>query len=851
MPRPSRSQCVLVVATLVIALLPGVAFGQRRRQGGASLPQPQLQSLFPAGVVVGENVDVSIRGADLEGPASLWFDHPGLRALHLKDQTFRIVAAPGTPVGHHDVRVIGRYGISNPRTFVVGDRPESRESEPNNTAAQASSIVINSVVNGEIDPAADIDHFAFDAKKGQRLFIEVEGERIDSKLDATVHLLDSSGRELGESRDQQGADPILDATIPADGRYLIKVHDVVYRGSNSSVYRLTLTDGPHIDAVVPNTVAPGESRTVTLIGRNLGGTPLANVLIDGQPVEEKQVTLLAPTATDPDPACPSRSFVPSFSASRRGFEYALESPSGRSNRVFIAESTDPVAVEQEPNDDGEHAQTVTPPCVISGAFNVPGDQDLYRFRAKKGEIFWIDASAERIGSAADPSFQIQKVNEKGETQDLVSGDDLPDRSPVQRFPMASVDASTRWTAPDDGLYQVVISDLFASQRGDPRLAYQLTIGPERPDFALFVLPDSPDQPDALTLPAGGRALAYVQANRIHGFNGAIHVEPVELPGGVHCKPTTIPAGQTLAPLVFEADANAAHGHGAIRLIGRARFGDRKDALGYVPGVTSLGPDVAHEALGGNVVWSPAGAQQGPPIPPARLTRGFVVKVTEPSPLNLQASPTTRTVTQGSLLSLDLTVTRDPALTEAVAISLASPIPGLDANAGATSIAKGTNTGAYHAVIPTGVQPGVYSLVLQGNGPFPFSKDPNAKTKPNVPVIAPANLVNLVVRPATAKISVNNKGGAIKAGGTLEIEVTVTGVAKEEPGPWPVSLVAPAGLKLTANSAMAEPGKALKLTIAAAADSPVGAAAGVAIRVTAPFRGEPLDNDAPLALTINK
>ena len=45
--------------------------------------------------------------------------------------------------------------------------------------------------------------------------------------------------------------------------------------------------------------------------------------------------------------------------------------------------------------------------------------------------------------------------------------------------------------PEDGLYQVAISDLYASQRGDPRLTYRLLIRREQPDYRLSSCPTAP------------------------------------------------------------------------------------------------------------------------------------------------------------------------------------------------------------------------------------------------------------------------------------------------------------------------------------------------------------------------
>ena len=214
----------------------------------------------------------------------------------MKDLTFRVSCNPDVPLGQHDVRAVGTFGVSNPRTFVVGDRPEVAEVEPNNTPDKATPIVVNSVVDGEISSATEIDCFAFEGKKGQRIFCDLQAERIDSRLDATLRILDPSNKEIAESRDVFGTDPFLDVILPADGRYVIKVHDAVYAGSPDHVYRLIVHDGPHLDAILPLAARPGTSGAFTLIGRGLGPGAAgdAGAKVDGRPVERLAVTLARP-----------------------------------------------------------------------------------------------------------------------------------------------------------------------------------------------------------------------------------------------------------------------------------------------------------------------------------------------------------------------------------------------------------------------------------------------------------------------------------------------------------------------------------------------------------------------------
>ena len=826
----------------------------------AQLPQPRLTSLSRPGMRAGETVEVTLRGSDLEGASQLWFDHAGIMAVHVKDLTFRVASAADVPLGHHDLRAVGNYGISNPRAFVVGDRPESVELEPNNTADKANPIPINTVVNGELNGAADVDYFAIEGRRGQRLFLDLQGERIDSRLDATIRVLSPDGTELGESRDVFGADPFLDVILPETARYTIKVHDAIYAGTPDHVYRLTVHDGPHLDAILPLAAQPGTATTFTVIGRGLGASATIDPTLkaEGRVLERLEVSMVVRPQAELTPVSlnPTGMFVPSAgAATRQGFEYAYVrlNPNGAapvvSNRLFVARAAGPVVIEHEPNHDDAHAQLVIPPCDISGTFDPAGDLDLYRFQGRKGEVWWIEAFAERSGSLADPAFLIQKVGANGQpAQDLASGDDLPDSGLGPRFNTQTVDAALRWQVPDDGLYQVLISDLYASQRGHPRLTYRLIIRREQPDFSLVLLPNSPAATDAVTIHSGGRTAAYVGLIRKDGFAGPIRVEARDLPAGVRAEPVTIGPGQVLAPIVFEAAEGSINTVGIARLVGHSRFGDRKESLGYVTGIASFGPDVEHEALAGGMTSPPNPAAAA--VAPARVVRGFAIAVrAEPAPLSMTARTESLVVAQGRQLNVILDLTRPGGLVEAVAVTATDLPPNMPT--GTVTIHKQAKSAILPLFVPKTVPPGVYTFAIRGTGPYPFSKDPNAKPKPNIILNEPANPITLTVRPAPVGLLVDSKGGALKQGNSLEIGVTIAR-QNNSSGPVTLSLTSPGNLKLSAEPVMVAHGQSLtKLVIKTAKDSPPGAAPFVFVRATVTQRGDIIEVDEPLGLTISK
>lgn len=199
------------------------------------LPIPQLKSVFPCGAQKGTTALVEIAGGNLEEPTKLYFNHPGITAVFKPDPKrptpakFEVTVAPDVPVGDYDVRSISKYGISNPRCFSVGDIAEMQESEPNDSREKANRVSMNTVVNGRISPAEDVDWFVFSAKKGQRVLIECRAWRVDSRLDGTMTLYDAQGKQLVASQDEnirdQKRDPFIDFDVPADGDYYLRFTD--------------------------------------------------------------------------------------------------------------------------------------------------------------------------------------------------------------------------------------------------------------------------------------------------------------------------------------------------------------------------------------------------------------------------------------------------------------------------------------------------------------------------------------------------------------------------------------------------------------------------------------------------
>ncbi len=254
--RPTKSLRILAGLTVLAALAAQAA--------AQSLPVARLFSVFPPGGKQGTSVDVTIAGADLEKVSQLNFSQPGVTATQKTQPPglgqegpqpvpgqFTITIAADAAPGICEMRALGKYGVSNPRAFVVGTRDELVEKEPNNAPEQATEVPLGTVVNGQANGASDQDYFKFTAKAGQRVIVDCWAYRIDSRMDPSLVLYDASGKELDRSRDAIRRDPMLDFTAPADGEYFVELHDFLYAGNGEYFYRLRIGTDAHLDFVFP------------------------------------------------------------------------------------------------------------------------------------------------------------------------------------------------------------------------------------------------------------------------------------------------------------------------------------------------------------------------------------------------------------------------------------------------------------------------------------------------------------------------------------------------------------------------------------------------------------------------
>lgn len=847
--RPGRWLTAIALVVAQIGAYNGLAIAQ--------LPAPRLTAVFPAGGQQGTQFELTLTGiADLEGARELRFDHPGITAV-AKTQpvegqaapqpvpnTFLVAVAADTPVGLYEIAALGTYGLSNPRLFEIGDRPETAETEPNNAAAQATAIVQGATINGRIQEARDADWYRFAATAGQRVLARLLAVRLDSRLDASLELYDAQGRLLEISRDDLGRDPLVDFTVPADGEYLLRVYDAQYSGGQEFFYRLTVGAVPHIDFVFPPAVAAGGPARITLYGRNLpGASPVDGVLIRGRSIEQLDVELAPPA----DAAAPTellwQSPQRSAALGNDGFAYRLSTPQGATNAALLSWARAPVVPEIDPNDAPEAAQTLTLPCECVGQFYPQGDVDYFTFAAEKGQNLSVEVFAQRLGTTASPYLLIEqlKTNDKGETTAktiVEAGMEPKGNVGPPSFDTNTDDPALKFTAPETATYRILLRDLFNQSRGDPRLVYRLAVRPETPDFRVAVLPEFPNDANAnpqvwpAQLAKGGAMHLTAVVLRQGGFAGPVELSVEGLPGGVSCAGATVGGNQNSTRLVLTAEESAADWAGPIRVLARGQVGEQT---------------LLRVCRAATIVANGAPAQKLPAQ--TRLSRQLSLGVQGTAPFASQLATARTEVVQSARLDLPVKVTRRGEFQGAVALTGAN-LPDKVQNDTVT-VPAGQTDGLARLFFAQDTPPGTYTLHLSASGPVPFTKNADGKDKKDLAVVTPSTPVTVIVKPGPLVLGPQPPGnGVIKKGAALEIPVGVNR-RNEFAGPVTLDLLLPPGVAGVTAAEVVVPADQSTgtLKVQAAADASEGNHPYVAVRARLTWNEQAIEVHQPIPLNV--
>ena len=494
---------------------------------------PVVSSVFPPGATVGRPAEWAIAGRNLSKVNALRISGGGVEVVELKAKdetsaTAKIRVAPDAAPGIRELRLDGPAGVSNLALVRIDRLEQVVEVEPNDEPDKAQAVQAGSAVVGVLK-SLDLDHFRIKGAPGQRLTIDLEARRVGTSISPVVTLFSPSGEAMAQGREARGGDRDCRMTVilPAEGSCLVQIRDNVYGGNDQARYRLRVEPTPYTTGLFPLGGPKGQTIEVEISGGNLAGP------------RRKSITLPDAPGSFVDPGEFDGDFGP------------VPSP----GRLIAGDG--PELVEPARRVDGPSIE-VASGVTVNGRLGEPGEVDAYRLKVKAGEKVHARIEAAALGSWLDSVVAIR--DEKGAT--LAEDDDSTEAvRPNQArsvnavgVPEGSPDSSVEFEAKADGVLTIEVADRFGD--GGPEYAYRLTIGQDRPDFAVTLLLGNATGTAAALANLGQVRTARTSPGQFGVFNlkpGAtipinFIVAPIGRPGPVEVRVEGLPEGVTAEPV---------------------------------------------------------------------------------------------------------------------------------------------------------------------------------------------------------------------------------------------------------------------------------------------------------------
>lgn len=502
----------------------------------ARAADPALARVMPRGATRGTEVELTLTGNNLADAQEILFYDAGITVKELKPQDPRTVkakvaVAPHARLGEYRLRVRTATGISPIRTLFAGALPiVDEQKEPNDSPATAQKIDLNVTLAGVMENES-VEHFAVEAKQGQRITAEVEGMRLSTAIfDPFLAILDADGKELVAQDDAalHLQDPVVSLIAPKDGRYVIRVRDSAYGGSDQTAYRLHVGTFPRPTAVYPAGGQPGQDVNVQFLG-DVAGPFSQSIKLPAETLDRFEVF-----------------------AEQNG----QLAPSGNAFRVNTLNNV----LESEPNDSPDKASSAGHelPLALNGIIEKAGDVDVFRFTARKGQQFHVQCFARRVRSPLDPVMSIDRAG-----KNVAANDDN-----------GGPDSYVRFAVPEDGEYTLSVRDHLRGGGAD--FVYRIEIIPAAPALALSIpfydQNNSSQERQAIVVPRGNRVATLVRAQRVE-FGGEVAITTEGLPDGITMNAESVADGVDSVPVVFEAKPDAPIAGRLVELSGKPVKGD--------------------------------------------------------------------------------------------------------------------------------------------------------------------------------------------------------------------------------------------------------------------------------------
>jgi len=493
--------------------------------------EPAVTSVFPLGGRQGSTLEAVVRGENLEGAYSAWFDcgqlgaeikdfRPAGAESKVQEVRLQVAIASAAAPGAHILRLVTPRGVSGPLWFLVNTEPVIAEaSQPHASIREAQAVSFPVVVNGKLAERGEVDYYSFEAAGGQALRFELAGLALSNdSSDPQLILYEPTGSWFDPDRGTRLE--VADLSRPPPGEQpqitshrLPRFTRLFERGGRFAL-EVGTTDGAS---------GPDYSYQLRIV-------PVESGVAQPEPWGP----LVAPHA--PGPALwKRRSFT-----SPMDIEWLqrLETRGAAASGKFPALA--PVR-EQEPNARAAQALEFRPPGVLEGDLGSPGDADWFQFEAKAGDRLAFEIETPHLPPPFfNPRLTLYDSGGQHLAQSIFrhlggDGDDWI-KTPMPK---------TLFTFDKAGRYFLELRDLTSRFSG-PDYAYRIVVRPQIPHVGQVAARGA----DRFNLNAGETRRLEVTAELEEGFRGEVALVFENLPPGVAVLPGLAAAAETaLVPTV--------------------------------------------------------------------------------------------------------------------------------------------------------------------------------------------------------------------------------------------------------------------------------------------------------------
>lgn len=384
---------------------------------------PRVDTASLRGLTIGQTTRLTLRGKEL-GPdpeVKLDFMTDAVRILpesSAERLELEIELSSDVAPMHGHLRIASATGISAPITLGIDQLPEAAFSEKIETLPVALS--------GNLS-GSQLLSTTFSGKAGQLVIAEVEAQRLGSKLQPMVSIVDERGTQLAYSSREvtiQG-DARVEVELPANGTYTIKLQDVLFKGGSPGHFRLKVGQFNYADLLLP-------------------------------------LALNSKNTADETP--PPETFVET--SINRGTPGPF---SGPRPKIYSSNFSEVSIV---PGDQPGDSSIGAAPIGVSSVLSEPKETDAFLINVTPGMKYRAEVFAQRLNSPVDAVLEIRKPD-----GGMLASSDDQNNSP---------DPAAVFDVPQ-GVSQVSVSVRDVARAGGPLHLYRIAITPaNHADFHLHI-----------------------------------------------------------------------------------------------------------------------------------------------------------------------------------------------------------------------------------------------------------------------------------------------------------------------------------------------------------------------------